>query len=218
VTPAVYLDTPAMTEPADGAESCDPQLLAAAAPSHTWTLDQLTAVARAEHAALLAEERSTTARYWRLGQVLRLARKQFAHGQWTRYLQELCIEKTRAVKALRIFESFTTEAQTVPLTVAEAYAKRRRRPRTARKHVAATQAPQPSAPAAGSLRSWSEFAATIVNEVERRFDEAEFMTAEEVAAALAEVVRAATALRRLEERLERPPVDLNRNVSQNAHG
>lgn len=207
-----------MTPPADGTESCDPQLLDAAAPSHTWTLDQLTAVAREEHAALLAEERSATARYWRLGQVLRLARKQFGHGQWTRYLKELGIDKTRAVKALRIFESFATEAQTAPLTVAEAYAKRRRRPHSARKQVTAEQAPLPSAPAAGSLRTWPEFAATIVGEVERRLDEAEFMTAEEIAAALAEVARAASALRRLEERLQRPRVERNQNVSENAQG
>jgi len=202
-----------MAEPTGGAESCDPQLLDAAAPSHTWTLEQLTAAASEEHAALLAEERSTTARYWRLGQVLRLARKQFAHGQWTRYLKELGIEKTRAVKALRIFESFTTEAQTAPLTVAGAYAKRRRRTRTARKHVAAEQAQQPSAPAAGSLRTWPEFAATIVGEVERRLDEAEFMTADEMAAALRETTRAAAALSRLERRL-RERYDLDGRASR----
>lgn len=193
-------------------ESCDPQQFAAEAPSHTWPLDRLSAVARTEHAAILAAEKSTTAGYWRLGQVLHLARKQFAHGQWSRYLQELEIEKTRAVKAMRIFESFSTEAQTKKLTVAAAYYQRRRRPRATpqRRNADAEDGTQEvDTPTAVISSSWSQFAAAIVDQVERRWDETEFLDAAETAAALAGVKRAVAALRRLEAQLHERQVELN---------
>lgn len=193
-----------MLLPDTAEESCDPHQIAAEAPSHTWALDRLSAVARTEHAAILAAEKSTTAGYWRLGQVLHLARKQFAHGQWLRYLQELEIEKTRAVKAMRIFESFSTEAQTKELTVAAAYDQRRRRPRAAaqRRNADAEEGAQSvDTPTAVVSSSWPRFAAVIVDEVERRWDETEFLTAAEAAEALTATERAAAALHSLTERL-----------------
>jgi hypothetical protein len=196
-----------MPSDSDG-ESCDPQHLMEDVPSHTWDLDRLSAVARTEHAAILVEEESTTARYWRLGQVLHLARKQFAHGQWLRYLQELGIETTRAVKAMRIFESFSTEVQTKELTVAEAYDKRRRRPRTTSQRRTAGECVQENnTPNAASAPSWSRFAASIVAEVERRWDETSFMDADETATALAGVGRAIVALQRLEMQLRQRRVE-----------
>lgn len=160
-----------MARKTDG-KSCDPQHFEAEVPSHSWDLDRLSAVARIEHAAILDEERSTTARYWRLGQVLHLARKQFAHGQWLRYLQELGIEKTRAVKAMRIFETFSTETQTTELTVAEAYDKRRRRPRAPSQQInVGERIQEDDKPCAAPAPSWSRFAASIVADIERLWDE-----------------------------------------------
>lgn len=199
-----------MTQAVDDAKSCDPQLLDIEAPSHAWPLKRLTAAVQEAHAAILAEERSTTSRYWQLGQLLHLARQQFAHGHWNCYLKELGIEKTRAVKAMRIFETFATAAQTQGLTVAEAYAKRKRRPRAAksqRAHV--TEAHEPSTLPGETKRTWSQFAAAIVAEVDCQQDEVELMAAVDIRRALAEVDRAVTALRRLEERLQRRDYELN---------
>jgi SOS response regulatory protein OraA/RecX len=173
---------------------------------------RLSAVARTEHAAILATEKSTTAGYSRLGQVLHLARKQFAHGQWLRYLHELEIEKTRAVKAMRIFESFSTEVQTKELTVAEAYDQRLRRPRPRpqRRNPDAERGTQEvDTPTAVVSSSWPRFAAAIVDEVERRWDETSFLDAAETAAALAGVRQAVAALRRLEAQLRQRRVERN---------
>lgn len=193
-------------------ESCDPQQFLAENPSHTWALDRLSAVARTEHAAILAAEKSTTARYWRLGQVLHLARKQFAHGQWLRYLQELEIEKTRAVKAMRIFESFSTEAQAQKLTVAAAYDQRRRRRRATPQRLNADAeegAREIGTPTAVLSTSWPRFAAAIVDEVERLCDDTSFLDAPETASALAGIRQAIAALQRLEARLGELQVERN---------
>lgn len=190
-----------MTESAAELKSCDPQLIDADAPSRGWGLDRLSAAAVDAYRKLLGDERFLTQRYWRLGQLLCLARKEFHRGQWEPYLNQLEIDKTRATKAMRIYETFATEQATTELTVAEAYDRRQRRPRTlrptAQAAIADTEAEAPHPMAA----NWPQFANSITAAVEQRLEEAEFCTANEAAVALAEVRRAMTSLRRLEEKL-----------------
>ncbi len=183
-------------------EKCDSHHLDAAAPSHGWTLDQLTAAAREEWAAILTAEKTTTARYWRLGQVLHLARKQFAHGQWIGYLKELGIEKTRALKAMRIFETFSTAAQTAGLTVAEAYARRERRPRAARKQDQPPDDAQVENLTPRPRPSWSQFVTALIAEADRLADEIDFQSVDTIVHDIEQTAHALASLRRLEERLQ----------------
>lgn len=194
-----------MTKPPKNAKSCGTQLLPSEAPAHDWSLDRLSSAAASEYAAICAGERRHTAGYWRLGQLLSLARKQFHHGQWAAYLKHLAIDKSRAAKAMRIFETFATAEQTGQLTVAEAYEQRQRRPRAAKQTTKRKPASTPLAQREAA-RSWPEFAAVILAEVERQRDEAEFLTPGEVTAALDEVSRAAAALHQLAERLRQRSV------------
>lgn len=182
-------------------ESCGPQLFEAEIPSRAWGLDRLSAAAVEAYQRLLKDERFMTPHYWRLGRLLSLARKEFQRGQWGAYLHELGIDKTRAAKAMRIYETFATEQATSELTVAEAYDRRRRRPRAVRPKSPAPATEAESSPHERPALGWSQFAQTIAGAVERQLADAEFWTVEEIAVARVEVERAAAALRRLEERL-----------------
>lgn len=95
-------------------------LLNDAEPSAAWSIDELGAAAAAEMAVLVNGEQSVTARYWRLGRLLSLARKPLTHGQWGRFLKQWKIDKTRSAKAMRIFKRFATAEATTGITVAEA--------------------------------------------------------------------------------------------------
>ena len=183
-------------------ESCGPQLIEAEIPSRAWGLDRLSAAAVDEYQRLLNDERFLTPHYWRLGRLLGLARKEFQHGQWGAYLNELGIDKTRAAKAMRIYETFTTEQATSELTVAEAYDRRKRKPRTIRskRRTPVNEAETP-APREFMVPSWSQFSQAITGAVARQLSDADFWTAEEIAVARVEVERAAASLRHLETRL-----------------
>lgn len=113
--------------PKDVSQGCGPQpfdeLL-----SHATPLTRLTELAGEVHAALVAFEKSATPHYWRLGQILMLARKQVPRGEWADFLAALGIEKTRASKARAIFRTFHTAEGTAGLSVADAYDRRARRP------------------------------------------------------------------------------------------
>lgn len=67
-------------------------LLNDAEPSAAWSIDELGAAAAAEMAVLVNGEQSVTARYWRLGRLLSLARKPLTHGQWGRFLKQWKID------------------------------------------------------------------------------------------------------------------------------
>lgn len=201
-----------MNPPAETPKSCEPQLFPHDEPSHAWDLDRLSAAAVAEYQELLADERAVTTRYWRLGRLLCLARKNFQRGQWGPYLQELGLEKTRAFKAMRIYETFATAAETVGLTVAEAYDRRQRRPRKPKADRPAATPEMEANSGRSSVPSWTQFAESITTAVARQLEDAEFWTAAEIATALGEVARAATALRQLEDRLrgrDDSPTDAN---------
>lgn len=118
----------AMDDLMEGAKSCGPQLFEDV-PHDGWGLEQLTGYANAQHAAIEDSEQMLTPVYWRLGLALRLARRHFARGQWGHFLQELGIEKTRASKACAIHRAFESEQLVEGLTVEEAYARRKRKPR-----------------------------------------------------------------------------------------
>jgi len=98
-------------------------------PNEAWDIERLGAFARARHQEIDADEQSLARAYWRLGMALNLARSQFSHGQWSKFLDELGIDKTRASKARAIQRSFDTENSVDGLSVQEAYRKRKRKGR-----------------------------------------------------------------------------------------
>jgi hypothetical protein len=113
--------------PKDVSQGCGPQPFDQLV-SHATPLTRLTELAGEVHAALVAFEKSATPHYWRLGQILMLARKQVSRGDWADFLATLGIEKTRASKARAIFRAFYTAEETTGLSVGEAYDRRERRP------------------------------------------------------------------------------------------
>lgn len=105
-----------------------PQPLSEDQPAHDWTLERLGDYAKGQYSRILEGERTLSPYYWRLGQALTIARKNFAHGQWLGYLESLEIDKTRASKACAIFRAFSTPAAVETLSVEEAYEARRPQP------------------------------------------------------------------------------------------
>ena len=118
-----------MNTPTETDKSCDPQPLPQTEPSSSWPLDDLGRYARQEYEAIVCQEQGLAACYWRLGNALALARKQFTHGQWKKYLETLGIEKTRCSKAIAIYRSFPVLEDAARLTVEQAYQQRERKPR-----------------------------------------------------------------------------------------
>lgn len=109
-------------------KSCESQLLDEQ-PNKAWDVERLGEFARARHQEIDADEQSLARTYWQLGLSLNLARRQFSHGQWAKFLDELGIDKTRASKARAIHRSFDTENSVEGLSVQEAYRKRKRKSR-----------------------------------------------------------------------------------------
>jgi hypothetical protein len=68
-------------------KSCAAQLLQSE-PLETWTVDELGAYSKAQHAEIDQREKAIAPVYWQLGKALNLARKNFAHGQWSRFLEQ----------------------------------------------------------------------------------------------------------------------------------
>jgi hypothetical protein len=116
-----------MWNEADEARSCGPQLLPEGQPNNEWGLDQLSVYAQLQYRQIIDGETGLARCYWRLGHVLILAKNAFGHGQWTRYLHELRIDKTRATRARAIRRTFADEEQVAQLTVEDAYAQRERK-------------------------------------------------------------------------------------------
>jgi hypothetical protein len=77
-------------------ESCGPQPLPAGEPTNERGLDHLSVYAQIYYRQIIEGETHPTRWNWCLGHALVLAKKAFGHGQWTRYLKELGIDKTRA--------------------------------------------------------------------------------------------------------------------------
>jgi hypothetical protein len=108
-------------------EGFAPKPFAEGEPDHSWGLDQLGDYARQQHDAIVQGETSLAGTYWRLGQVLELARKQLARGHWSRFLTSLGVHKVRASKARAIYRSFATPEALAGVAVEEAYDQRQRR-------------------------------------------------------------------------------------------
>jgi len=109
-------------------KSCDSQLFDEQ-PNEAWDIQRLAAFAQTRHQEIDADEQSLARAYWRLGMALNLARRQFSHGQWAKFLEELGIDKTRASKARAIQRSFDNEDAVEVLSVQEAYRQRKRKSR-----------------------------------------------------------------------------------------
>ena len=91
------------------------------------------ATLRVLDSAITKDELLLTPRYWQLGQVLELARRQFTHRQWGTFLASLAIDPTRASKARAIHGTFGSVEEVADLSVKEAYQRRqRKRPRAPR--------------------------------------------------------------------------------------
>jgi hypothetical protein len=108
-------------------KGCGPQLLNDEQPSHSWDLDKLGEFAKEQHQKIVEGEKELAPAYWRLGEALDLARKQFNHGQWGKFLADLGIHKTRASKARAIFRSFQSLEDVAGQSVEDAYECRRSR-------------------------------------------------------------------------------------------
>lgn len=105
-------------------KSCGPQLFISSEPNVEWGVNQLGAVAMAQHQQIVESERHLAVAYWRLGQTLDLAKKNFNYGQWEGFLKTWKIDKTRASRARAIFRTFGGEEQVRSLTVEQAYGQR----------------------------------------------------------------------------------------------
>lgn len=99
-------------------------------PNERWGVEDLGRYARVQDEVIAAGEHALCPVYWRLGLALSLARRQFVHGQWTRFLRQHEIDKTRAARARAIYRTFEAEEQVAQLSVEEAYRRRKRKPRT----------------------------------------------------------------------------------------
>jgi len=186
-----------MTVAQSAAKSLESPLLVPEDLSVASSTDALGAAAAMELAALLAEERSVTARYWRLGQLLSWARKPLTHGQWGVFLKHWKIDKTRAAKAMRIFRTFPTVDETTGLTVAEAY--ERSAKSSARRMVKGKKPGRRKVALPATTQSWRQLADAMSQAVEQRIEHPESVSGEEADAALESIERLLGTLRRYHE-------------------
>jgi hypothetical protein len=156
-------------------------------PSHGMPLERLTDLAAEAIAAITACEKAATPHYWRLGQILMLARKEVPRGDWAAYLTTLGIEKTRASKARAIYRSFKSLAETADLSVAEAYERRVRTPYTKKQSKPAADNANELPITTVSLPRWVY---TLADDAARLRDEVEFLSATERGMVLDAVDRA----------------------------
>ena len=107
------------------------QVLPGSEPNNEWLPEQLGIYAQAQYQQIVDNETYLSLPYWRLGHALEIAKKLFGHGQWEQYLKSLGIDPTRASKARVIYRAFACENDVAHLTVEAAYARRRKRQRSA---------------------------------------------------------------------------------------
>ena len=111
---------------ANQVKCCTTQHLDAEEPSSEWDVDRLGSLAAKLNKSASEQETCLAIIYWQLGQTLSLARCNFNHGQWNKFLSERDIEKSRASRAVAIFRHFPQKEDVNHLTVKHAYAARKR--------------------------------------------------------------------------------------------
>lgn len=151
-------------------------------PDHSWGVEELGAYAKAQHEAIVHGEQSLTHLYWRLGNALELARRQFDRGQWGKYLESLGLNKTRVSKARAIFRRFGTPEAVGDLGVEEAYAERHRRQESSRRerrkaesHSSEEEEATDRAVCEPSAEDLEGFLAEVATRAERLVDVAAFL-------------------------------------------
>jgi hypothetical protein len=162
--------------------------------SHGTSLVELTALAAKARDAIAECEKTATPHYWRLGQILMLARKHVARGSWADFLAMLRIEKTRASKARAIFRAFGTAEQTADLSVADAYEQRVRSPHGQQRRQSVPEARSEVPTPAVTLPRWIF---TVAQDAVRLRDEIEFLNAEEIETVLSATQQAIALLTEL---------------------
>ncbi len=177
-------------------ESCGPQLLPDGEPSSEWGLDQLSVYAQLQHRQIVDGEKSLAPSYWRLGHALTLAKKDLNRGQWSQYLKDLGIDKTRASKARAIFQAFDKVEDVATLTVDDAYAQRKRKQAAEREEDAGGV--QPRQDVQRLRRSVSK----IVERTETAIDDAAFVVPKEAVILIPAVRKAIDKLQELLNYLE----------------
>lgn len=167
-----------MSAAAKTAKSFGPQDLTKAVelPAAAWGVDRLQEFAVQQHKQIEAKEKRLTYLYWLLGAALSFLRKQFAHGQWERFLESAQITPTRAAKARAIYGAFDEVDKVQDLTVDEAYSRRKRKPpksSTKTKRKAKTVAASSNTPKTFqvSLHDVVEQAETFPSDCLQRFPE-----------------------------------------------
>jgi len=175
-------------------KSCGLQLLTDQ-PSHSWDLDQLSRYAQEQHQMIVDGEKRLAPTYWRLGQALSLARKQFHRGQWDKFLKSLDIERTRAARARAIFNTFSTAQEVEGKSVEEAYGRRTRRQKNT-----APDASSKSRKCKGALRT---FLNRVPNEAEALVDVAAHTEPTEARRLLVAVEKAIQRLEQIRDQLQK---------------
>ncbi|HEV2972374.1 MAG TPA: hypothetical protein VGY55_20540 [Pirellulales bacterium] len=162
-------------------------------PTNEWDPDQLGCYAQVQHQQIIDGEKLLTPTYWRLGKALCLAKKNFGHGQWTKFLGFWRIDKTRAARARAIFGAFDNEQAVQAISVEDAYRQRKRRIATS---------PRKKAGLSPEERTLGRFAMNVGRRAEALIDEAAFLESEMAISLLPQLDQAIDRLQRLRDWLE----------------
>ena len=136
-----------------------------------------------------------------LGQVLVVARRQYQHGQWVKFLTMRGIDKTRASRAMAIFRTFSQVADLDTMTVKQACASRKvRAKKTSRQSKNRSRKPiaQSEFTAPTSLGDWLD---VLTTKSTRFTEEATFATGDAAGKLLDTVDQAMRQLQGLRELL-----------------
>ncbi|MCH8047136.1 MAG: hypothetical protein IID44_25825 [Planctomycetes bacterium] len=202
-----------MNDSDDATKSCDPQLLQGE-PLKTWTVDELGQYAEAQQLEIENCEKALAPVYWQLGKALNLARENFGRGQWSRFLEQWAIDKTRASKARAIQRTFKTPQKVENMSVQEAYGRRKRQPRRKRPRPSATTSPKRREHVMG-LGDWLF---DVCQQANVYFDEAAHSTPEQATSLRGVADAAVGQLQRLRDQLEHQAHDSNDRETLNLSG
>ena len=183
-----------MTTDTAAAKGCGPQPFPAGNPTAKWTPQQIESYAQEKHNAIALSEAPLASLYWHLGLALTLARAKFKHGKWGQYLLSLGIDKTRASKAQAIHKASRTEEEVSSLSVAEAYARRKRKK---------AQRPKAGPAVMTDKAELREFFKTIRIDAERYYDVAAFLEPPEAPEFLKEIEETIQKLEEIRDRLRK---------------